>query len=85
MLRRGSSAAQSQYRHAGHDDAVRHCLCVTVPVWPQAAGQLSERERMELWLHLGHLLAGDGLLPRSLLGKIEHAGKHAMQGSLLQS
>ena len=53
--------------------------------WPQAAGQLSERERMELWLHLGHLLAGDGLLPRSLLGKIEHAGQHAMQGSLRQS
>lgn len=60
-------------------------FCAMVLVRLQAAGQLSERERMELWLHLGHLLAGDGLLPRSLLGKIEHAGQHAMQGSLRKS
>ena len=38
---------------------------------------------MELWLHLGHVLAGDGLLPRSLLGKMEQAGQHAMPSCAL--
>ena len=36
---------------------------------------------MELWLHLGHALAGDGLLPPTLLGKIERAGQHTLRGA----
>ncbi|KAK9839682.1 hypothetical protein WJX81_005827 [Elliptochloris bilobata] len=53
-------------------------VTVTVGGVLQAAGQLTERERMELWLHLARLLAGDGLLPTSLLGRIEQAGQRAM-------
>jgi len=57
-----------------------HLLTGPPPHARQAAGQLTARERVELWLHLGRLLAGDGLLPAALLARVEQAGERALVG-----
>lgn len=57
-----------------------HLLTGPPPHARQAAGQLTTRERVELWLHLGRLLAGDGLLPAALLARVEQAGERALVG-----